>query len=200
MSQPVRLPCHMHTPIRPAAASERRHDAGHRQLAHRHAGDERVDEERDRQRHQQRQRAGHREQRRREGARVAALAPSPGSRASRSPRCRRSPTPTRRRTSGTTATVTTPRPPGRKPSSARANSTMRLPTPPDDRISPAKMNSGTAIRMNGSTPPMNDRKIVSSGCVRPGDDDRADGGAEQRVHQRHAGQREPEEAEEEQSR
>ena len=29
------------------------------------------------------------------------------------------------------------------------------------------MNSGTAIRMKGSTPPMNDRKIVSSGCERP---------------------------------
>ena len=29
---------------------------------------------------------------------------------------------------------------------------------------------------------MNDRKIVSSGCERPGDDDRADRGAEQRVH------------------
>ena len=63
------------------------------------------------------------------------------------------------------ATVTTPRPPGRKPNSARAKSTMRWPTPPSDSISPAKMNSGTAIRMNGSTPPMNDRKIVSSGCV-----------------------------------
>ena len=29
------------------------------------------------------------------------------------------------------------------------------------------MNSGTAIRMKGSTPPMKDRKIVSSGCVSP---------------------------------
>jgi hypothetical protein len=65
------------------------------------------------------------------------------------------------------AIVTMPRPPGRKPSSARAKSTIRRPMPPDERISPAKMNSGTAIRMKGSTPPMNDRKIVSSGCERP---------------------------------
>ena len=52
------------------------------------------------------------------------------------------------------ATVTTPSPPGRKPNSTRASSTMRLPTPPCDRSSPAKTKSGTAIRMNGSTPPM----------------------------------------------
>ena len=45
---------------------------GHRQRAHRDAGDEGVDEERDRQRHQQRQRAGHGQQRRGEGARIAA--------------------------------------------------------------------------------------------------------------------------------
>ena len=44
---------------------------------------------------------------------------------------------------------------------------MRRPTPPEERISPAKMNSGTAIRMKGSTPPMKDRTIVSSGCVSP---------------------------------
>jgi len=45
------------------------------------------------------------------------------------------------------ATVATPSPPGRKPSRARAKSTMRRPTPPLARISPAKIKRGTAIRM-----------------------------------------------------
>jgi hypothetical protein len=31
---------------------------------------------------------------------------------------------------------------------------MRSPTPPRENSSPATMNSGTAIRMKGSTPPM----------------------------------------------
>ena len=51
-------------------------------------------------------------------------------------------------------TVEMPRPPGRKPSSLVAKVTMRWPTPPRDRISPASMNSGTAMSTNGSTPPM----------------------------------------------
>ena len=52
------------------------------------------------------------------------------------------------------ATVTMPRPPGSQPKSACAKSTMRRPTPPCDSSSPANTNSGTAMRMNGSTPPM----------------------------------------------
>jgi hypothetical protein len=63
-------------------------------------------------------------------------------------------------------TVTTPSPPGSQPKSTRANSTMRRPTPPCASNSPAKMNSGTASRMKGSTPPMKDRNTVSSGCPR----------------------------------
>ncbi len=63
-------------------------------------------------------------------------------------------------------TVTTPRPPGRKPKRVRANSTIRLPTPPRDKSSPPKMNSGTAMRMKGSTPEMKLRNIVSSGWPR----------------------------------
>jgi hypothetical protein len=64
-------------------------------------------------------------------------------------------------------TVTTPSPPGSQPKSTRANSTMRWPTPPWASSSPAKMNSGTASRMKGSTPPMKDRKMVSIGWPRP---------------------------------
>ena len=59
--------------------------------------------------------------------------------------------------------VTTPIPPGIQPNSAWANRTMRLPTPPRDNSSPAKMNSGTAIRMNGSTPAIRLRNRVSRG-------------------------------------
>jgi len=63
-------------------------------------------------------------------------------------------------------TVTTPRPPeenrkesGRIPRSA-------CPRRPGDKSSPPKINNGTAIRMNGSTPEMKLRKIVSSGWPR----------------------------------
>ena len=61
------------------------------------------------------------------------------------------------------ATVTMPRPPGRKPRAVRVKLTIRLPMPPCDSNSPANMNSGTAISRNGSTPLMYDRKSVSRG-------------------------------------
>ena len=64
-------------------------------------------------------------------------------------------------------TVTTPRPPGNQPNSTLAKATMRLPTPPWASNSPVKTKRGTAIRMKGSTPPMKDRKTLSSGYCMP---------------------------------
>ena len=63
-------------------------------------------------------------------------------------------------------TQTTPSPPGMKPKRVTAKATMRLPTPPLESSSPPKMNNGTAIRRNGSTPEMKLRKIDSRGCDR----------------------------------
>ena len=51
-------------------------------------------------------------------------------------------------------TVTTPMPPGIKPSQAWAKPTILRPTPPSESNSPANTNKGTAIKMKGSTPPM----------------------------------------------
>ena len=85
-------------------------------------------------------------------------------------------------------TVTTPRPPGRNPKRVRANSTIRLPTPPRDSSSPPKMNSGTAMRMKGSTPEMKLRKIVSRRVPEIVCPDHPDRRRQQRVHERHTGQ------------